>query len=83
MDSVWKEARQRATAETLDLLKINNFPRAVLTIGTPVATFAVTAGLTGQLALAAVVTLAWTALCGSVIFAAKLIAAPAPSAGAR
>lgn len=76
-DPIWAEARKRARAETLDTVKLDSLPRILLTIGTPVVAFAATLGLTGQLAIAALATVAWTLFCGLLIYLGKLIRAPA------
>ena len=74
---IWAEARRRAFSETIELLRLNSFPRVLLTVGTPLAAFAATWGLTGQLAIAALATLVWMLFCGAVIFVFKLISGPA------
>ena len=74
---IWAEARRRAFSETIELLRLNSFPRVLLTVGTPLVAFAATWGLTGQLAVAALATLGWMPFCGALIFGFKLISGPA------
>ena len=73
---IWAEARRRAFSETIELLRLNSFPRVLLTVGTPLMAFAATWGLTGQLAVAALAALVWMSFCGIVIFLFKLISGP-------
>lgn len=73
---IWAEAKRRAFSETIELLRLNSFPRVLLTVGTPLAAFAATWGLTGQLAVAALATLVWMLFCGALIFVFKLIGGP-------
>lgn len=74
---VWREARKRARAETLDLLRLNDPWRALLVIGVPVVALAVSWEATSQLALATLAALGGTLLFGLFIFAAKTVLASA------
>lgn len=76
-DTVWKEARKRARKETLDLIRLNDPTRAILTIGTPLVSFGASWAVLGQLAVATLAALAATLAFGLLIFLIKLIGAPA------
>jgi hypothetical protein len=76
-DGIWREARRRAWAETLDLLRLNEAPRAILTLGTPIVAIGVARFLSAQWATATIGGLAGTFGLGILIFLFKLLAAPA------
>lgn len=74
---------QRALAETLDLVRLNDPFRALLTLGVPVVALAISWQAIGQIAYATCAALAATLLFALVIFCAKLILAPAKIAADR
>lgn len=74
---VWAEARRRARAETLDLIRLNDPYRALLTIGVPAVALTVCWEAIGQFAIATVAALGASLLFGLVIYSAKLVLAPA------
>ena len=76
-NSVWADARRRARDETLELVRLNDPIRALLTFGVPLATIGLFWFISGQWAFATAIGLSSTLCIGILIYLAKLVIAPA------
>ena len=76
-ETIWAQARRRAFAETLELIRLDSLPRALLTLGVPAATLSALWFVTGALLPATAITVAATLIIGLLIFLAKLVTTPA------
>ena len=74
---MWQEARRRARAETLDLIRLNDPWRALLTIGVPFIAIAVSWYMTGQVAYTALAAFAASLAFGLFVYMMKILLMPA------
>lgn len=72
--SVWGEARTQAAKDTLELVRLNEPSRALLTLGVPVAIVGGAWLISHELALTAIIGVVALALLALVVFLAKMIA---------
>ena len=75
--SIWADARKLAARETLDILRLNSFASALLTVGVPIATVLIYWLVTESLAHAPLIAILVYLTIGIIIFVLKFLRAPA------